>query len=96
MFSRTLTIGSLLCCAAFGASAEQAGFDPLALDHFIGANIAIETAENSGRLADVLPGVSLLVAGKGVELDAEGFLLGPDGNRVVPHVKVELRAAAFR
>ena len=94
---------SLLGMAAFSmivgsatlSSADTRGYDPLALDHFAGANLAMVTSK--AFLDPKQPGNDKLAfAGSDLRYDADGYLIGPDGKRAKKQMRIRWQVGVFR
>ncbi len=80
-----------------GALASENGYDPLALDHFVSANLAIERAQLEADPTDpVASDGDLLLALQKLVYDKDGYLLGPNGERIFPLVRIRGQIGVFR
>lgn len=83
----------------FAASPGDAAYDPLALDAFITQSLATNAAlpVEAPSAIDLLQNETpTIVAQDAQRFDAEGYLLGPDGQRVKVPLQPRWRVGVFR
>lgn len=79
------------------ASADQRGYDPLALDHFVEANLAMTASKGLfGKKGSDSASKKMTVAGNGLRYDSQGYLIGADGKRVKNQMRIRWQVGVFR
>jgi len=80
---------------ALASSAD--GYNPAALDTFIGQSLAARDALANGGNVEFVPGIApTLMAQDGQQGDGPSFVVGPDGKPIHPVVRPRWRVGVFR
>jgi len=97
-------IGSvcLVVAAAMAGSAQAASdggaYDPMALDQFIATSLAGSAVSQAEPDLDTLlqPRSGTELAQDSQKFDSDGYLIGPDGKRILKPLKPRWRVGVFR
>ncbi len=88
---------SLAMGMASAAYADNRGYDPMALDHFVEANLAMVGSKGLlGKKKAITPSEKLALAGKGLRYDSKGYLIDASGNRVKGKMRIRWQVGVFR
>jgi len=94
------TIGAVLTVTVLGAAASASttseGYDPLALDHFINAALTADSGAMPSGVQMMQSATPTVVAQQTQRFDAQGYLIGPDGQRIKPKLLLRWNVGVFR